>query len=483
MCMSIRPRMIGRGGVGSALFACLLAGCANVPPDAGFSDVESAIAQRTGKRVQWNRGTEADKHVEAAIRSMLGNELTADDAVQIALLNNQNLQATYEDLGVAQAELFEAGLLHNPTLNAEVRFPKHARLPIEFDVSQSFLDLLLLPIRKRAADSAFAATKLRVTHQVLNVAADVRLAFYRGQGSAQIVDMRRSIVAATDASFDAAKRLHDAGNITDLAFANEQALHEQAKVDLAKAQREALDAREDLSALMGVWGNQIEWTLAARLPELPGEDGVPMRFESVAVSQRADLGAARQEVDVAAQSLGLNGYTAMISDLQIGVHFEQDADGTTTAGPTVQIPLPLFNQGLPAIAAAKARLRQSERRYAALAIEIRSQVRRCRNRLTAARALAESYSKVILPLRHEIVRQTQLEYNAMGAGVFQLLQAKQGEIDAGREYVQALQDYWIARTELERALGGRLSAGSTTQPATSQSSETPPSQPEHQHQH
>ena len=41
-----------------------------------------------------------------------------------------DFQATYEELGIAQAELVEAGLLHNPTLGAEVRFPKHVRLPV-----------------------------------------------------------------------------------------------------------------------------------------------------------------------------------------------------------------------------------------------------------------------------------------------------------------------------------------------------------------
>ena len=115
----------------------------------------------------------------------------------------------------------EAGLLRNPTLGAEVRFPSHARLPIEFDVTQGFLDLFLLPARKRAAGAAFEAVKLRVTHQVLNTAAEVRASFYRAQGSAQLVDMRQNIVRATDASFDAARRLREAGNITELALANE----------------------------------------------------------------------------------------------------------------------------------------------------------------------------------------------------------------------------------------------------------------------
>src|SRR5438045_1448774 len=91
-----------------------LGGCATVPRDAGFGDVEQLVAERTALRVQWNRGTAADRAVEEMIRQSIASELTIDQAVQIALLNNRNLQATYEELGIAQADLVQAGLLQNP---------------------------------------------------------------------------------------------------------------------------------------------------------------------------------------------------------------------------------------------------------------------------------------------------------------------------------------------------------------------------------
>jgi cobalt-zinc-cadmium efflux system outer membrane protein len=133
----------------------------------------------------------------------------------------------------------------------------------------------------------------------------------------------------------------------------------------------------------------------------------------------------------------------------------------------VSVPLPIFNQGQPAIAAAEARLRQAQHRYAALAVQVRGDVRRARNNMLAARDLAEQYSRVIVPLRHQIVQHNLLQYNAMQIGVFELLQSKQAEIDAGREYVESLKGYWLARVELERAVGGRLpTTRSATQPAT-----------------
>jgi outer membrane protein, heavy metal efflux system len=467
----------------------LLGGCTTVPPDAGFPDVRQAVADRTGQRIQWDQGTDADRQVAEAVRAILGRELTAGGAVQVALLNNQDLQATYEELGIAQAELVEAGLLTNPRLLAEVRFPKYHALPFELDVTQSFIELLTLPLRKHAAAAAFEAAKLRVTHEVLNTAAEAEASFFRAQGAAQLVEMRRAVVAATEASYDAAKRLHDAGNITDLTLANERALYEQAKIDLAKSERAALDAREELNAVMGAWGGQTTWTLSPRLPALPAAEIDPARLESLAVARRADLGAARHEAEAAAQGLGLTRSTALVGDLTVGGHLEKDTDGALTVGPSIEVPLPIFNQGQPAIAAAQARLRQGQKRYAALAVKVRSQVRRARDDVTAARDLAEYYGRVVVPLRHQIVQQSQLQLNAMQVGVFELLRAKQAEIDAGREYVEALRDYWVARAELDRAAGGRVEPTlpttrpaapgpeSTTQPATDEAV------PHHHHHH
>ena len=137
----------------------VLTGCASVPKEAGFPDVQNIIEQRIGRWVHWNQGTSEDAAVVDAVRSMLQQELTIDEAVQIALLNNRSLQATYEELGIAQADLVQAGLLRNPLFGASFRFPDktvggHRSTNTEFSVVQDFLDLLVRPLRKKVACSA-----------------------------------------------------------------------------------------------------------------------------------------------------------------------------------------------------------------------------------------------------------------------------------------------------------------------------------------
>ena len=103
--------------------AGLLVGCSSVDPAAAFPDVQALAQERVGARLHWIRGTPEDAEVDRKVRELLSTPLSVEAAVQIALLNNRMLQATYEELGVAQAELVQAGLLKNPVFGGMVRFP------------------------------------------------------------------------------------------------------------------------------------------------------------------------------------------------------------------------------------------------------------------------------------------------------------------------------------------------------------------------
>src|SRR5438128_2797613 len=431
-----------------------LAGCAHVDPNPAFQELANTVHLRTGKRVQWNRGSAEDAEAQAATASLLSRPLSAGSAVQVALLNNHRLQATYEELGIAQADLVEAGLLRNPIFTFERRFPGQA---LEMDVLKEFIDMLLLPLRKRIAAAQFEAAKLRVAHEVLVTAAETRAAFYEHQGDQQLVDLRKTVAAATERSAESALRMHEAGNLKNLDLATEQASHAQAKIELAKGQSEAAQSREKLNKLMGAFGDQTNWTVASRLPELPGSEVSASQLESRAIQQRLDLAAARQEFIAQARSLGIARADAILQQAEVGAHYEREISGEYAVGPSVNVPIPIFNQGQPAVARSSAKLRQSEQRYLALAADIRSDVRAARDKMLLSRRQVEYFKSTALPTRTRVTEESQLEYNAMQIGPFQLLQAKQEEVKTGAESVEALRDYWVARAELEKAVGGSLS--------------------------
>lgn len=460
-------------------------GCAVVSEQMAFSDVQTAVAGRVDQRVEWDRDTDVDAAISDAVRELLGQKLTADTAVQIALLNNRDLQATFEELGIARADLVQAGLLRNPVFLAERRFAGQAA---EFDLMQELVTLVTIPLRKRIAGAALDAAKLRVSHAILDLAAQTRSAFYTLQGTEQIVAMRKQVVESLGASADLAQRMYAAGNITDLNRRMEQRLEQEARLELAIAEEEVVQQRERLNALMGAWGAQTMWSVAPRLPDLPSNETPLQGLESLAAAQRFDLAAARQDIITSAETLGLTNALRWLPAASLGFHYEHEPDGgVSSIGPSIELALPVFDWGQAAVPRERALLRQKQQRYIALAVEIRSRVRGAYSRMRSARDRTEFYRQTVLPLQVEILKQAQLQYNAMILGPIQLLQQKQAEIDAGRASIEAQRDYWVARAELEHALGGRITASDTSPPPPSTSPEPsaqePPDSRQGEHHH
>ena len=456
-------------------FLALGCGCSTGSLEPDFTSVEHIVAERTGQRVHWDQALPEDEQARKAVQDLLQQPLTRDAAVQVALLRNARLQAVFEELSIAQADLVQAGALANPVLGVELRGPGRPSWPLEIHVIEDFMNVATRALRQRVAESEIERAQAEVTQAALALAADVRGAFIAVQAAQQIAEMRATVVEATSASVDAAAGLVQAGNMPDVDLDHERALDGQARLDRALAEAELLERRERLTTLLGVWGEDTSWTIAERLPEPPSLEVASTGLETLAIEQRLDLAASRHAIEAAARELGLTDATALIPSIDAGLHSETEPDGVTTIGPSLDLPLPIFDTGRARVARGQALLRRVQQEYRALAVEIRSEVRAAYARMLAARTRAEYLRGVLVPLRVRIVEQTQLLYNGMQVGVFELLRSKQEEIDTGRDSLEALADYWQARTELERAVGGRLSAPGSPESVES-SPETAPMQ-------
>lgn len=436
----------------------LLLGCASVDPAASFPEVEALALERVGAGLHWIRGTEADAEVDRKVKELLAGPLSVEAAVQIALLNNRTLQASYEELGVAQADLVQAGLLKNPVFGGSVRFPTSGSgVPnLEFDLVGSFLELLFLPARKQVAALELEERKLRVSHGVLDLASQTRSTYFATIAARQIADLRRLVAQAAEASAEFAKRLHDAGNLTELAMTLERASYEQARIDWSRAESTVVETRERLTRLMGLWGQGADWKAPERLPDVVAEELPLDRAERLAISRRLDFKAALREVQVVSSALGLTQQTRWLNEFDLGASAERETDGSWTVGPNFSVQLPIFDQGQARIAQGEAFLRMKEHRLTALAVDIRSEVRSLRIRLVQERYRIEHYLKVVIPLRERAVALTQEQYNFMLVGAFELLEAKRREFDAYQEYIETVRDYWITRSEFLHAIGGAV---------------------------
>jgi outer membrane protein, heavy metal efflux system len=437
----------------------LVSGCATFDQRAGFSDVRDVVEERSGKRVVWNLGTDLDAEVAEEVRQLLAGTLSADAAIQVALLNSRELQAMYAELGVAQADLVQAGLLVNPVFDGSVFFPiAGGPAKLDLSVAMSFLDIFYRPLRTRVAAARFEEAKLQVTGAVLDFAAAVRKAFYHHQANEQRLDLLETVVQALSVSFDVTERLHAAGNITDLDRARERAQVEEAKVQLRAAEVSGHESWAQLNTFMGLWGEETAWHIERRLPDVPSEPLATEGLEAQALRQSLDLASARQQLIVGGEQVGVSRAMLFIPESSLGAGSERE-EGEWKIGPTIEVPVPLLNQGQGRLGRAAAEFRRAEQEYYALGVRLRSTARLVKERLQGADDRVRYSRDIVLPLRERIVRETQLHYNAMQIGVIDLLRAREQQIQAALAYVDTLLDYWLARTDLEQLLSGRIPSG------------------------
>jgi outer membrane protein, heavy metal efflux system len=446
------------------LLAALGAGaCARVPVRESFDEARALVRERTEARVEWLEVTAQPAEVEALVDGLLAGPLGAEDAVQIALLSNRRLQAAFAELGRAAAQRTQAGLPSNPVVEAVAKF--HAgEVNVELSVVHHLLGLLLLPARKRLAAAEFERARLDAAAQAVDLAARTRRAFYRYQAEQQLLELDRTALAALEAAYEMALALREAGNIRQLDLLVERDFYEQMKLEAAQRESELLELRERLSSLMGLWGARTGWTAEPHLPDVPPEPLALEAIEHRAVSRSLDLGMGFLELEAAARRQGITNVASVLPGLEVGIEAEREveiesdghAEVTWWVGPSVGFELPLFDQGQARRVAGRMEVRRLWELYTARAIEVRSAARRVAQREAHARARAIYTREVLVPLRVAITMQSQLLYNAMDVGVFQLLEAKRREIEAGRAYVRALGDFWEARADLDQLMAGRL---------------------------
>jgi len=456
----------------------VLGGCATVQREASFPQVQKTVANHLGHKVEWNRDGERDELAPQATRKLLQQKLSPETAVQIALLNNRGLQARFEELGIAQADLVEAGLLENPVLGAGALF-QDAGTEIDLDIVQNFLGVFTLSARKKIGQAAAERVTLEVSKDVLDLASEVQAQYYRVVGDAEALVLARQVVVATEAAAELAQRQYAAGNLSKREQSLQQAFYAQTLLEVAQAQAQLDADREKLNRLMGLWGANTRWTVPDRLPEIPATLPALDDVERQAIERRLDLAAAKKEAEGVTQALNLARQYRWLSPLGIGVQFNRDSGGEKSYGPRLRLGLPIFNQGQARIARLESERKRAEERIAALAVNIRSEARETRGRLSALHQSVRHYQKALLPLQQTIVTETLKFYNGMLLGVYDLLLASQSQIQTGRQYVAATRDFWLAWTELEHAIGGRISSPAAA-PPTENGTDAPADNP-HQH--
>ena len=440
----------------AVLLSGVLAGCASFSPDGGFASIEQTAQVRLGKELRWARTPADQEAIDQRVAELLAKPLTMDDAVQVALLNNRGLQMSFQELGINEAELVQAGRLPNPGFSFG-RTTRGDEIEIERGLHFNLARLLALPLIGPMEKRRFEQTQSLVAMNVLSLAADTRKAHVNALAAVESVRYMRQVKQAAEASAELARRMEQVGNFNKLQRAREQGFYADAALNLARAEQAQRATRERLTRLLGVWGEQAQFTLPERLPDLPAQPLDLPDIERVALAQRLDVQGARLAAEQTAKNLGLTRRTRFINVLELGLVRNSSNEAPTQRGWELSFELPLFDWSGARVARSEALYMQSVHRAAETAINARSEVREAYGAYRSAYDIARHHADEIVPLRQRIAEENVLRYNGMLIGVFELLADARAQIASVNAAIEAKRDFWVAQADLDMALIGKPS--------------------------
>jgi outer membrane protein TolC len=441
-----------------AALALLGSGCVTAPLARDVTEMRDVLTlQRQPALAAALPDAGAWKAADIEVERLLGEPLTAETVVRIAMLNNRELRAALHGLGVAQGNLVQASLPPNPEVELELRKPTGGSgEPLQADVGleYSLSDLLLLPLRRGVAEAERDAERLRVAGEVLDVAYRTRLAFQEVQARQQHLELRQRAFQVAQAGYETAVELHRVGNLAELDLARQRTEVEAARIGVAETEGALLDAREQLNVALGLYGPRTQWRIGARLAEPEADLGMLEGLEGRAVEANLELAQLRHRAEAAARSLTLARTEGFLPHISGGFHGERDG-AHWELGAHLELSLPVFDRKQGRRMASASELAALEQRHEATATAVRASLRTARNRLESTARRARHYRDVLLPARERALKELLLQYNAMHAGVFQVLQAQRDLTEAAGAYVDTLLEHGRARAAFEQILAGR----------------------------
>ena len=436
------------------LLPLILTGCATFSADGGFGTVEKSTQDYIKQKPVW-ANTDAQKQAAAEqLKALLAVPLNVNDAVQIALINNANLQANFYDLQIAEANVVQAGRIPNPIFS--MLYAKNGSdFKIEQALTFNILALFTMPKASAIEKQRFAATQNKVVLAVLDTARQTRNAYYDALAAREGVHYLTQVNDSAEATAEFAKRMQNVGNFSELDKAREQVFYADAALELAHAKNSQVQAEEALTRLLGL-SERTAFTLPERLPDLPKSNGDLKEVKPEDFAKRLDIIQMRSETEALASQLGLTKATRFVNVLELGPArvLEGKRSDPYKKGVTLSFELPIFDWGQSKVKRAEATYMQALQHSANLAVVAASSVRSHYAQYQASFSIAQYYRDDVVPLRKKMLQENLLRYNGMLVGPFDLMADARAQVQSVNSYIAALRDFWVADSNLEMSLVG-----------------------------
>lgn len=436
-----------------------LSGCnTQVKPQPDFTRAGELIEQSTGYAHSYDPG--ADVLSDEDIAMYLENGLSLEEAVQLALLNNRQLQAEFMTIGVAKADWVQSGLLPNPSLDMLVRFPVDGgRSAIEALIIQNILEFWRIPIRKEISQHRLDETVLRIAHLAGTLVADTRSAYYEAVAAEQLHELARENLESMTRSHDAVRRLREAGvaSVFDENLARDPVL--RAELAVRSAQFEARETKRRLMRFLSIDDGAAAIVLSDPLPKPTATALVLDDLFLLAETSRLDLQAYQSALRAAASHIKLQSGN-VLKELSVGPSVERPAvDGDSVVGIGITATLPIFDQNQAQIARAEYLYAQALKFYESLEFAVYQDIRTAMDTVKTALSTVAFYREALLPQAEKNLEFATESYSAGQVSLIALLEAQRRFLEAKTGAIHSQRAAASAHATLERVVGVPLGGG------------------------
>jgi len=442
-------------------FLCL-AGCMRGPD---VPDVSAGASRLTGIA----DAIHFESHLPTDAPDRPPDTLTLADAGRLAILRDPQVQIALTKLRVAEASARQSRLLPNPLLNLDVRFREGGGDPvIEVALAEDLLALLQRPHSIKSSDATLRAAASDALSSVLDVLSAVQTSYANLQAIEEELEIlhRRKQVVDQLVQLTEGRQKAGEGSRADVSMVQTHKV--ELDVDLEDLNSQVIDERLALTRLIGQPSGAAEWKIVPwqAPPALVRQE---QSWLAAAMQNRPELRAREWEL-MALGAQRRSDIWALFQGSDVGVHAEHDSDWAM--GPTLTVPLPIFDTGSATRDKLKAQEIGARHELTQMQRQVIEEVRRAYAAYRSALSTLKLADGQLLPLAQQRYEQAQSAYKAGEIDLLRLLAAEEDLQDARKKILDLHKRATLARIKLDRAAGGSGLIPST-QPSTQPHQDTP----------
>jgi outer membrane protein TolC len=434
-------------------------GCKRVKIDKEFSRIQQRTRAITHSDIVIDRQnySECMQYDE----TIIAQGMSLDEAIRIALQNNQDLQADFENLGVAKADLIQAGLFTNPTINSVFRFPTKTPEPgtgqtnIESTAALRLADLWQVPLNKRVAEDLLEIVSLRILTTILNIIHDVTVA-YNACLQAQIgLENAQETMNALKKYQNQIVYRQKYGYSTDLDIYNATIALTFMQLEIIDYEAKIKTAYIHLKQLLAIDPTELRILLTQ---EFYASIPVPSLYEieSYALDNRPEIQIVQMKIKQYQDTIALE-KARLWNDVDVGVSFKQDFEKPFHGwGFYFSLSIPVFDSNDAQIARAKFLLMQAKKEYNAEVLRVKEQVRV--NYAVYEKYIREIqiYNNEIFPTHNKAIAWALRYAESMQENILVAIQTEIDFYHSQKKLIETQYNLLNIVADLERAAGKRI---------------------------